>query len=154
QRSDLGTQELHDLAKRRRHVSHLGGRPGLVDEDLALDALGGKMRTDADPLDLSLEPPQQLIAGADREQLELDARAAGVDDEDGVRHRRQAWIGCFSIWLWRNSAATAQEAMRVRTWSAREVRMIGTRAPRTMPAASACERKVKFLASMLPASRS
>ena len=44
--------------------------------------------------------------------------------------------------------------MRVRTESAREVRMIGTRAPSTMPAASALARNVRFLASMLPASRS
>ena len=36
----------------------------------------------------------------------------------------------------------------------REVRMIGTRAPRTIPAASALARNVKFLASMFPASRS
>ena len=28
----------------------------------------------------------QPIAFADREQLKLDARAAGIDDEDGVRH--------------------------------------------------------------------
>src|SRR6476646_3945355 len=39
----------------------------------------------------------------------------------------QARIGCFAIWLWRSRAATAQEAMRVRTWSAREVKMIGMR---------------------------
>ena len=38
--------------------------------------------------------------------------------------------------------------------SARLVRMIGTRAPSTMPAASASARKVRLLASMLPASRS
>ena len=35
--------------------------------------------------------------------------------------------------------------MRVRTESAREVRMIGTRAPSTMPAASALARKVEVL---------
>src|SRR5262245_22157245 len=154
QRSNLGAEKLHDLAQGRGHVGHLGGRPGLVDEDIALGALDDEVRPDADPLDLALEPTLQLIACADREQLEFDARAAGVDDKDGVGHGRQARIGCFSIWLWRNSAATAQEAMRVRTWSAREVRMIGTRAPRTMPAASACERKVRFFASILPASRS
>ena len=38
--------------------------------------------------------------------------------------------------------------------SARLVRITGTRAPRTMPAASASARKVRLLASMLPASRS
>ena len=42
----------------------------------------------------------------------------------------------------------------MRTESAREVRMIGTRAPSTMPAASALARKIRFFASMLPASRS
>ena len=52
------------------------------------------------------------------------------------------------------SIATAQDAMRVRTLSARDVRIIGTLAPSTIPAASASERKVRFLASMLPASRS
>ena len=52
------------------------------------------------------------------------------------------------------STATAQDAMRVRTESAREVRTIGTRAPRTTPAASALVRKARFFASILPASRS
>jgi hypothetical protein len=39
---------------------------------------------DANALDLPLEPAPQLIASADQEELELDARAAGVDDEDGL----------------------------------------------------------------------
>src|SRR6516162_8903699 len=50
--------------------------------------------------------------------------------------------------------ATAQDARRVMTLSARLVRMIGTRAPSTMPAAAARARKERLLASMLPASRS
>ena len=84
QGSDLGTQELHDLAERRRDVGDVGPRPGLVDEDFTLCALGDQVRMDADALDLALEPALQLVAGANREQLELDARAAGVDDEDGL----------------------------------------------------------------------
>src|SRR6516164_10387426 len=52
------------------------------------------------------------------------------------------------------STATPQDAMRERTESAREVRTMGTRAPSTIPAASALERNIKFLASMLPASKS
>ena len=44
--------------------------------------------------------------------------------------------------------------MRARTESARDVRIMGTRAPSTIPAASALARKVRFLASILPASRS
>jgi len=41
--------------------------------------------------------------------------------------------------------AIAQEAIRARTLSARLVRMIGTRAPRTIPAASALAMKVARL---------
>jgi hypothetical protein len=52
------------------------------------------------------------------------------------------------------SAATAQDASRAMSESARLVRMIGTRAPSTLPAASAPARKDRLLASMLPASRS
>src|SRR5262249_6548357 len=154
QASDLGAQELNDLAERGRHVGGLGRRPGLVDENFAFCVLGSEPWLDANPLDLPLQATLQLIVRVDLEQLKLNTRAAGVDDENGVGHGPHAWIGSFAIWLWRKSAATAQEAMRVRTLSAREVRMIGTRAPSTMPAASACERKLRFLASMLPASRS
>ncbi|CFP15955.1 Uncharacterised protein [Bordetella pertussis] len=50
--------------------------------------------------------------------------------------------------------ATAHEARRVWALSARLVRTMGTRAPSTMPAAWALARKLRFLASMLPASRS
>ena len=41
--------------------------------------------------------------------------------------------------------ATAHEAMRVRKLSARDVNMTGTRAPSTMPAASALEMKCQIL---------
>ena len=50
--------------------------------------------------------------------------------------------------------ATAQEARRVKRASARLVRMMGTRAPSTIPAASAPARKVRLFARMLPATRS
>src|SRR3954470_2826824 len=53
-----------------------------------------------------------------------------------------------------NITATAQEARRVSNESARLVRMTGTRAPRTMPAASAFARNDRLFASILPASRS
>ena len=91
----------------------------------------------------------------DREDLELDARRAGIDDEDRVHGGHAAGSAVHAGAAHRRRAtATAQEAMRVRTESAREVRMIGTRAPSTMPAASAFDRKIRFFASMLPASRS
>ena len=87
--------------------------------------------------------------------LELEARRAGVEDERDGRHGSDLRDGE----PWRagrrpTSEATAQEASRVDLESARLVRMIGTRAPSTMPAASASARKVRLLASMLPASRS
>jgi hypothetical protein len=69
-------------------------------------------------------------------------KGSGIDDEDGSRK------ACAY------STATAQEAIRVRTESAREVSTIGNRAPSTVPAASPLARKVRFLASMFPASRS
>src|SRR3982751_1039075 len=50
--------------------------------------------------------------------------------------------------------ATAQEASRAVSSSARLVRMIGTFAPRTIPAESASARNDRLFASMLPASRS
>src|SRR5260221_8319 len=50
--------------------------------------------------------------------------------------------------------ATPQLAIRDRTLSARDVRMMGTRAPSTRPALSALARKLSSLAKMLPASRS
>ena len=40
----------------------------------------------ADALDLAFQAAPQLVAGADLEKLKLYARAAGVDDEDRVRH--------------------------------------------------------------------
>ena len=115
QASDFRAQELYHLAQGRRHVAHFPGRPGLVDKDFALRVLGGEAWMDADPLDLAFQTALQPITRADGEQLKLDARAAGVDDENGLGHGSHARIGCLAIWLWRYKAATAQEAMRVLT---------------------------------------
>ena len=41
---------------------------------------------DADALDLAFQAALQPIARTDGEQLKLDARAARVDDEDGLGH--------------------------------------------------------------------
>src|SRR5262249_20947314 len=57
-----------------------------VDEDIARDTLGSQPRPGADSIDLALEAPLEAVAGADVEQLELDAGAAGVDDEDRSGH--------------------------------------------------------------------
>src|SRR6478672_12933459 len=75
----------------------------------------------------------------------------------GRRHLRLRHRIAPAALLRRASAtrlATAQDARRVITESARLVRMIGTRAPRTTPAAAAPARNERLLASMLPDSRS
>ena len=67
---------------------------GLLRRDLPVDGLAalGVLRREprprrADALDLAPEQPGQVAALPDPEELELDARAAGVEDQDGVRHR-------------------------------------------------------------------
>jgi hypothetical protein len=59
-----------------------GIRP--VDQRLLVDALRAKTRPRADALDLALDQPAQLLASIRREDLELEARGAGIDDEDRV----------------------------------------------------------------------
>jgi hypothetical protein len=84
QGSDLGAKELDDLAQGCGHIRRVSSGPGFVDKSFALHGLGREVGMDANALDLPLEPAPQLIASADQEELELDARAAGVDDEDGL----------------------------------------------------------------------
>src|SRR5580704_18800562 len=75
----------------------------------------------------------------------------------GRRHLRLRHRMAAAALLRRASAtrlATAQDARRVITESARLVRMIGTRAPRTTPAAAAPARNERLLASMFPDSKS
>ena len=69
-----------------------------------------------------------------------------------IRSYVAGWSACRLVWA--ASIATAQLAILDRTLSARLVRMIGTRAPRTTPALSALARKLSCLARMFPASRS
>ena len=71
-----------------------------VDQHLAARALGLQMRVGADTVELAGQRAAQRVAGIDREQLELDARRAGIDDEDVVGHGAQPATGCFSRLLW------------------------------------------------------
>ena len=48
---------------------------------------------DADSLDLAFQAALQSIARADGEQLKLDARAAGINDENGLGHGSHVRIG-------------------------------------------------------------
>src|SRR5258706_5726599 len=146
-------QPAAGVLQRRWHVGHLGRVQLAIDRRAALD-LGAQPWLRPDAVDLALDPAaeQALVLGG--EHLELDARGARIDDQDGV-HGAHAACGLVSL---RSasaySTATAHDAVRASTLSAREVSTIGTRAPSTMPAASALARNDRFLASMLPASRS
>src|SRR5689334_15861471 len=125
-------------------------RPRLVVEIGHRDFCAGSMhRFGAAPGD------RAVIVDADDQRL-LPSQDRGADQLG--RHVIQLHHIIAAAALRRRASATklatAQDARRVMTLSARLVRMIGTRAPRTMPAAAAPARKDRLLASMLPASRS
>ena len=67
---------------------HLGRLVAAVDERGAGAVGGAQARPDADAVDLAAHAPLEVAAG-DREDLELQARRAGVDDEDRVHVRRR-----------------------------------------------------------------
>src|SRR5450631_4293263 len=81
-------------------------------------------------------------------ERELDAGRPRVDDEDVAGH------GMACVLLRASSRAIAQEPCRTSALSARLVRMMGTRAPSTMPAISASAKYSSCLASIFPASTS
>src|ERR1700722_18270714 len=88
-------------------------------------------------------------SGQRGEQRESDARGAGVDDRDRSLHGALPTIPCAVPPLRRactSIAITAHEASRDLALSARLVNTIGTRAPSTMPAASASARYSSCLA--------
>src|SRR3546814_2321945 len=87
------------------------------------------------------------------EERKLDARRARIETDDRLHAEACGSPGAAFGAARASSAAIAQDARRVRSLSARLVRMMGTRAPRATPAASAPPRKVSCLASILPASR-
>src|SRR5262245_22081605 len=84
--ADMLAQEPDDLVERGRHVLNLGRGPSLVDQGVATHVARDQMGLYPHALDLAFQPPLKLIAGPDGEQLELDARAAGISDENGLAH--------------------------------------------------------------------
>ena len=89
--------------------------------------LGDEARRRVDALDLAARDERERRRRAG-EQRELDARRAGVEDERSRRSSvvRPTALSALSRRAWATSAATAHEASRVITESARLVRMIGT----------------------------
>src|SRR5262249_55423140 len=127
--------ELQDL-RRRAVVVEPGLAPALLGHDGTCCVVRPEVRIDADALDLAAKQQGPVVAGF--VERELDARRPGIEDGDAASvggHGAMAAAG-----LARRAAATikatAHDARRTSSESARLVRMMGTRAPSTMPAAS------------------
>ncbi len=71
-------------AQSRRDVGDGSGLIGLVDQHTAVGGSGPQPRAAADAVDLAPDLALRIAAVLDREDLELDARRAGIDDEDGI----------------------------------------------------------------------
>ena len=130
--AQVADQELHRAVVAERVIPRALGqrRPGRVP------------RQEPGPGREALELPalhERRLARPQREERELEARRAGVEDEDGVGHAGASY-GLGSSLARRSCATsciTAADARRVRSPSARDVSTIGTRTPSTMPAPSA-----------------
>src|ERR1700722_11810633 len=132
-------------------VAEIGVGPAMLREDDAILVRDDQRGRGADPFDLALRGEAQIIARR-LEDGELQAGGARVERQHRIGQTAVSRpVRCAACAI---STATAQEAMRADSASARLVRMIGTRAPTTTPAASAPARKVSCLARILPATRS
>src|SRR5262249_46579336 len=107
---------------------------------------------DSDAVELRLDQTSQIRGAGKRKNLEFQTRRTGIDDQQRV-HGDHAGMAAARSLAWAYSTASAHDASRERTESARDVRITGTRAPSTMPAESALASRLRFLASILPASR-
>src|SRR5271170_7006289 len=80
-----GSGDVRDLLRRVRSINQLR----------IATALGGEVRVEPDALELTPERQLQLVARQDLEELEFDARAAGIEAEHCVAHARlPAWTRC------------------------------------------------------------
>src|SRR5262249_24656367 len=155
--SDLlrGSQPIACFLGGGRKIRDLFRRESLVNQRCLVGALSSQARPSANAIHLAFDETVEILALAiESEDLKLKARGAGVDDQNRIHGGHTAATAVFRGRGAAKSTAIAQEAMRARTESARDVRMTGTRAPRTIPAASARARNIRFLASIFPASRS
>ena len=85
--TDLLPQEYNDFFERSRYAADVRHGVPRIDQGAPLGILGQEPGSRADAIDLALHAPIKPIMTCNSEQLELDARAARVDDEDGVLHR-------------------------------------------------------------------
>src|SRR5882757_9065085 len=105
---------------------------------------------------LGASPGDRTVIGDadDQRLLALQDRGAGNFGRHAVRLGHLIAASALRRRASATRLATAQDASRVMTVSARLVRIMGTRAPRTTPAAAAPARNDRLLASILPDSRS
>ncbi len=82
--------------QRRREIAHLVRRVGAVDQRFCVGAFGAQPRPRADPVHLALDQALEIAASPDLEDLELEARGAGIDDEDRVHGGHAA--GTAAVW--------------------------------------------------------
>ena len=136
-RAEMSVAEIEHRMQKRLVRKSGSIRPNLVFHNLAICTASRQMRRLSQALHLSTGEDAQIFRTSARvglEQCELQAGGAGVQGQDRIGHYLMlAWVSRARV----ISTATAQEAMRVSGESARLVRMIGTRAPSTTPAASA-----------------
>src|SRR5262249_22258533 len=123
--------------QRHRDIRNVFDGIGPVGQRLALGTTRTQPRTAADAVHLALDLPTEPAIAVDREDLKLHARRTRVDDEDGIHRRHAAAVVAPRRRAWARRVPTAQDAMRARSESARDVSTTGTRAPSTMPALSA-----------------
>ena len=83
-------QPIVELPQSRRAVLDLGRLEPRVDQARTRGVDGRQMRPGADAFELTLEGEFQPGPGRDMEQLELDARRAGIDDQERALHRHHS----------------------------------------------------------------
>jgi hypothetical protein len=76
----LLSQECNDLVERGGHAADFGDGVGSIYQRAPLGILGHQSRARADTVNLALHAPLDTSTVHNREQLELDARAACVGD--------------------------------------------------------------------------
>ncbi|MGX1292884.1 hypothetical protein AB7M75_002792 [Bradyrhizobium ottawaense] len=83
------------------HIGHSFNRIGAIGQRIAARTAGAQARAAADAVHLSLDlTPERTVAQC-RIDLKLDARRAGIDDQDRVHGDHAATDGAF----WRRACA-------------------------------------------------
>jgi hypothetical protein len=85
--TDMLPQESDDFFESSRHAANVRYGVTGINQRAPVGVFGQQSGPRADAVNLALHAPFKPTMLCNREQLELDARTACVDDEDGVLHR-------------------------------------------------------------------